>query len=549
MFHHNARSRAIVTVGILFGLCTTAAWADPPGGSGVKWIVEGSTSADDITAVRVCGTPYQMGWWYGYLLAAETRDNINKLIGWTGWSEAMLQTYIDQQLWADMAPYIPQAVHDEMDGIVAGAAEANPPVSPAITLTELRRVVALVELMGLECTSICAVGSATHDGRLIQVRVLDTEMGTDCQDNPVITVYRPDDGPAYCNVGFACCIGSLAGINSEGIAMSEVGLHTPDVVDWDPSTWTVYEGIPMAILMKKVLAEAKPGAGQTALDKAIDIIETGPRTSNYSYGVGDGTLCDARSVITSRAQCHYWGTNTSVTIHHASDPNTKWLWDPNVQPDGFSGCDDNLPALVDVTYLPNSTSKTLDLINPSSPNYIGPLEPNTAVEVARRLSLNSNLMDVVYDAEDLKLWVSYAEGGNRAAEREFVEFDFDAAANAYTIDVTCKKPTQGSVTLSPDPNDPNIPDYGYPSGTAVTLTAEPNDGKIFKKWRIFDPNHPGDANYMVVDTNNPITIVMNGDYKVTAIFKCGGGAAQGIPLLVIGGLGVLFLRRRRADIR
>jgi len=81
----------------------------------------------------------------------------------------------------------------------------------------------------------------------------------------------------------------------------------------------------------------------------------------------------------------------------------------------------------------------------------------------------------------------------------------------------------------------------------VTLTAEPNEGKAFGKWKIYDPNHPGDPNYMVKDVDNPTTIVMDGDREVEAVFKCGSSVGYGFPLLMLGALiaGVASRRIRR----
>jgi len=53
---------------------------------------------------------------------------------------------------------------------------------------------------------------------------------------------------------------------------------------------------------------------------------------------------------------------------------------------------------------------------------------------------------------------------------------------------------------------------------------------------------------MVVDTNNPITIVMMADRRVTAVFKCGGGGSLppvGIVLVVLG----LFVSVRNGKAR
>ena len=97
--------------------------------------------------------------------------------------------------------------------------------------------------------------------------------------------------------------------------------------------------------------------------------------------------------------------------------------------------------------------------------------------------------------------------------------------------------------MDPEPTSSNPPDYDYPRNTAVELTAVPVEGKTFTHWEILDPNYPGDANYAVVDSNNPITIVMMDDREVTAAFKCGSGMLPLLPAL--GVLGVVCLRRRR----
>lgn len=86
----------------------------------------------------------------------------------------------------------------------------------------------------------------------------------------------------------------------------------------------------------------------------------------------------------------------------------------------------------------------------------------------------------------------------------------------------------GDVTMAPLPTDPNQPEF--PSGVEVTLTAEPQEGRGFGRWLIYDPNWPGDANHALSDTNSVLTIVMDEDRQVQATFKCGTGVG---PLLAI----------------
>jgi len=111
----------------------------------------------------------------------------------------------------------------------------------------------------------------------------------------------------------------------------------------------------------------------------------------------------------------------------------------------------------------------------------------------------------------------------------------------YTLTLTVVKPNYGHIDV--------VPNYPcYTPGTAVTLTAFPNANKKFKKYRIWDPNFPGDNNYAFDDTNLVINLTMDNDYVVKAWFKCGGGPTGPLPLLVLtcGILGVAAHRRRRA---
>ena len=93
--------------------------------------------------------------------------------------------------------------------------------------------------------------------------------------------------------------------------------------------------------------------------------------------------------------------------------------------------------------------------------------------------------------------------------------------------------------------DPYMPGYAYSPGTEVTIYAIPSEGKSFKFFRLFDPNHPDDANYAIEDANNPITLLMDADYKVTVAFQCGSGMAPLLPMIALGLLGMFVARRRR----
>jgi len=110
----------------------------------------------------------------------------------------------------------------------------------------------------------------------------------------------------------------------------------------------------------------------------------------------------------------------------------------------------------------------------------------------------------------------------------------------YEVTVNVVNPAWGDTEIAPDSTDPNA--LTYPKGTEVTLTASPIEGKQFQHWEVYDPNHPGDANYAALDANDSIAIMMDADREVTAVFNCGSGAE---PLLPMMALGLVALVRRR----
>ncbi len=156
-----------------------------------------------------------------------------------------------------------------------------------------------------------------------------------------------------------------------------------------------------------------------------------------------------------------------------------------------------------------------DWTNPTDPNYT-PYVPET-IYVPSRSYLNIG---------------GYAEHP--------LYYEWNAAPPMMSLSVVCCPDTAGEVTLDPQPNDANAP--GYPQGTEVELTAIPAQARVFRRWELYDPNHPDDANYATTDTNNPVTIVMDDDRHIRVVFGCSGGVVDSLPILAVGLL--LFASRR-----
>ncbi len=140
-------------------------------------------------------------------------------------------------------------------------------------------------------------------------------------------------------------------------------------------------------------------------------------------------------------------------------------------------------------------------------------------------------------------WIQYVRIEDVDGSSATTEIDAVAdAAPFYRLTLTVRNDHMGDVTLGPEPWDANEPIYR--AGTTVTLTATPIEGKSLEYWEIFDPNHPGDANYAVIDSNASTTIVMDTHREVTARFECGGGLGPMLPMLTMT-LGALLVVRQR----
>lgn len=148
----------------------------------------------------------------------------------------------------------------------------------------------------------------------------------------------------------------------------------------------------------------------------------------------------------------------------------------------------------------------------------------------------------IFDQEDP---TPPATGDYRIWLKSFADLRF-----ALNVDVVSANPDK--VTLSPTPDDPNLGEYApddansvtkYPGGTEVMLTANPaGTGKSFLHWEIYDPN---DLSVAAIDANSTITVTMDNERMLVAIYEvdCGSGVGPMMPL-IFAALGLAVLRRR-----
>jgi len=352
-----------------------------------------------IDVLYAKGTGYEIGVQHGKLLKKKVRKNIRGVLrecykfiekqsGIPRAGKMSAEEILDEAYRA-MESSIPKEYKDEMRGLAD---------SSGISIEDIHRVNAIPEITETSCSGIAALGRATKDGNLYQVRILDYIMELGIQDRPLITVCKPDNGNAYVNIGWAGFVGVISGMNEKGIAVSEMGYggpgnNMPGIPKPEPAE--TLRGMPMPFLLKKVLQYSDN------VEQANGIIRSADGTNYYVFIIGDGItngLPEARGYIK---------TSSSCIIYLPNDPCYP------------------IDRLEDVVYGSHYNTRCHELLK----KHFGQLTPKILMrDIIPAISMKKNLQCVVYDPKEMKFWVANAKGTDgKACDQKYTMFDFGQA--------------------------------------------------------------------------------------------------------------------------
>lgn len=250
-----------------------------------------------MPVLHVAGTPEEMGRQCGALVGDGIRSNADAVAGLLtslGLPLEIALTVLDNA-WKRMLPYVPERYLVEMDAVAAGAQEAGFKVSvqdlhriTAATNFDLyRREERVFEFMeevrrpafgtagpaSMSCTMFAVWGSRTVDGKMYSLRNLDWVSQTGMHENRLVTVHRPEGRHAFVSMEYAGAVGALAGMNDDGITLSEVGAF---------SVREELDGMPWTLMARQVLEDS------ASLEDAVGIVCGTKHTIGYNYLVADG---------------------------------------------------------------------------------------------------------------------------------------------------------------------------------------------------------------------------------------------------------------------
>ncbi|UCH33986.1 MAG: hypothetical protein JSV65_15715, partial [Armatimonadota bacterium] len=357
------------SIPLLFLCLLVAAATSPALAAGYRTAV--GSGADEIPVVVVSGTPYEMGYSYGSLMSAEVNACMAGYL--TAYQTGDPVRYSDAALdaaWAAVSPYVKTRFVEELQGVADG--------SGAAYLT-LRRAHCVSLVSDYACSGVCVWGAASANGHLYQIRNLDYSTDVGLQDYPIIVVYLPKTGVAHANVGFAGWVGSVAGMNAEGIALTEKGASPGSDYPFD------LDGVPFWAMFRDILQDSY------SLDQGLNIVSSANRIKKYYYFIGDGDLAAGRKL-------------------RAFDPNLD-IWTDN------DATDEVYPNVLPyVVYITMDDAAAWTHLNTNYGNYNSTL----MIELSQLVHGGGNLMNVVYDNTTREMWVAYAEGVENAYLRTYV---------------------------------------------------------------------------------------------------------------------------------
>jgi len=377
-----------------------------------------------ISVVHVWGTPYQMGYAYGTLL----KDQLNTFLP-SLWS--YMESQVDQVL-QSLPPWLQNILANlGLDAALDVTWEITKDFTGPYFFEELHgiadasgvsydmavRVHMIGELTKGACSMYGAWGEATLHNTTLQLRALDWDTTGPFKDFPTLTVYHPSsgNGHTFANLGFVGWIGSITGMSSTQMAISEIGVSFPDETFGAESRI----GTPFTFLLRDILQFDK------TLDDSIDSITSAHRTCDLILGVGDGKLKQFRGFEYSYSVANVFDDENMM-------PNATWH--PRIPNTVYWGMDWLCPGFSSV-------------LGRQLKAYHGTLTPELTISHITAIVQTGDLHIAVYDLTNMLMWVSYAApstdttGPKYAYDRQFMRLDMKALFSE-------KPPSQDGVVIN-----------------------------------------------------------------------------------------------------
>ena len=297
--------------------------------------------------------------------------------------------------WDAMKPFFGDYFEAELSGL-ADACD--------LPVAKLRRVHMVADITKGSCSMFGAWGKATAKqvgNPLMQLRALDWDVEGTFRNFPQVTVYHPNigNGHAFANIAWTGFIGSITGISSARVAISEIGVSFPDDTFGKESRF----GIPFVFVLRDILQF------DSSLTAAQKRLTTAKRTCDLILGVGDGNTKEFRSVQYSHSVANFY-TDTNM------EP--QYDWHKREENLVYYGMDWLCPGYTQV-------------LHDQLMKFYGNLTAENTLSEITAITQTGNLHIAVYDLTTMIVHLANARkdgasGPLNAFDRTFIRLDFNA---------------------------------------------------------------------------------------------------------------------------
>ena len=357
------------------------------------------------------GNPYELGLQHGKLMSKEiklAKEEIYRYLAKKGKVPLIAKPvakWILTRTWKKMEPFVSYDEWMELKGLAEGS---------GLSMKDVKRLHAIPDFIESMCTNGVYFGSATKDGKLIHIRNLDwiREMGV--HRFAAIILYEPQWGARYANLGYYGFIGSLTGVNENGISVGQVGADSID---------ESLHGTPMPFLLKRILMRSD------SLEDAIAIITKSKRTSSFNYVFGDALNKKAVGIETTQSLSQVFWDNDPLELNSGYGFPMKGVlmradpaFDPNIR--NLQTCSKGNPKKKGIEMPGGSAYETRykkqsELVKAG----YGNLDVERAKEIARAVAPDSNIQSAVIQFPDI--WIANATDEKSAAQTDYHKFNFE----------------------------------------------------------------------------------------------------------------------------
>ncbi|MBL4886247.1 MAG: peptidase C45 acyl-coenzyme A:6-aminopenicillanic acid acyl-transferase [Planctomycetaceae bacterium] len=322
------------------------------------------------------GTPEQIGSAHAKLLHDESIRCMDSVLHAFGTVQTILTgrwfRHDLENAYSRLSPHIPEDHQRELIALADGLGWDRKLVQTLNVFPEL-----------FHCSGFAVFNSATKDGKLYHGRVLDYMTTIGLQDSCVTFVVAPKGKHAFANVGYGGFIGSVSGMNDQGISLGEMGGKGEG--QWD--------GVPMATLMRRALEECK------TLAEVQHLWSSSPRTCEYYYVFSDGKTNQAVGVAATPEKIEFVLPGTAHPLLGEGIPDAVVL----------------------------SAGSRLKLLRERIQEKHGEIDVETAFWLmSRPVAMQSNLHNVLFVPADGILYVANADHKHPAAEMPYVKINLKA---------------------------------------------------------------------------------------------------------------------------